>query len=185
MERLKGGVALLEALIGLPQRLGRPVHLTFAGDGRDRPRWEARAQRVCAASPGLSVEFTGWIDADRLPRLFLRSHLLVVPSLWPEPFGLVGPEAAAYGIPAVAWAVGGIPDWLKDGVNGHLAAGKPPTTAGLADAILKCLSDPDHYRRLRRGALEAAGAAPGVAQHVAALTEVLETVSRRSQPARV
>ena len=51
------------------------------------------------------------------------SDLLVVPSVWPEPFGSVGPAAAQHGIPAAAFAVGGIPQWLHEGVNGHLADG--------------------------------------------------------------
>ena len=49
------------------------------------------------------------------------SRLLVVPSVWPEPFGSVGMAAARCGVPAAAFAVGGIPQWLHDGVNGHLA----------------------------------------------------------------
>jgi glycosyltransferase involved in cell wall biosynthesis len=180
MERLKGGAMLLEALPALPGRLGRPVHLTFAGDGRERPAWEARAREVCAAVRGLTVEFAGWVEPDRLPALFRRSHLLVVPSLWPEPFGVVGQEAGAYGLPAAAYAVGGIPDWLKDGVNGHLAPGHPPTADGLADAIVKCLGDHSHYGTLRRGARAQTESAPDVAYHVASLIELLERVGRRA-----
>ena len=50
----------------------------------------------------------------------------MVPSIWPEPFGQVGPEAGLYGVPAAAFAVGGTPSWLTDGVNGRLAPGDPP-----------------------------------------------------------
>ena len=46
--------------------------------------------------------------------------LVAVPSLWPEPFGLVGLDAAALGRPAIAFDVGGIGEWLTDGVNGKL-----------------------------------------------------------------
>ena len=68
-----------------------------------------------------------------------ESRLLVVPSVWPEPFGSVGMAAARYGVPAAAFAVGGIPQWLHDGVNGHLASATPPTSASLADAVIRCL----------------------------------------------
>jgi glycosyltransferase involved in cell wall biosynthesis len=178
MERLKGGAELLRALAGLPLRLGRPVHVVFAGDGRERPHWEASGLEACAATPGLSVEFVGWVGADRLPALFHRSHLLVLPSVWPEPFGLVGQEAAAHGVPAAAYAVGGVPDWLNDGVNGHLAPGDPPTAQGLAGAIVKCLGDAGHYGRLRQGARAAVQASPGASGHVAALTDVFERLCR-------
>ena len=74
--------------------------------------------------------------------------MLVVPSLWPEPFGLVGLEAARHRLPVAAFAVGGIPDWLRPGVNGYLAPGDPPTPGGLADAIIACLKDPETHARL-------------------------------------
>ena len=45
---------------------------------------------------------------------------MAVPSLWPEPFGLVGLDAASLGRPAVAFDVGGIGEWLTDGANGRL-----------------------------------------------------------------
>ena len=54
-----------------------------------------------------------------------------------------------------AFAVGGIPDWLHEGENGALAPGDPPTSAGLADAVARCL-DPAMYPSLRRGAYAAA-----------------------------
>jgi glycosyltransferase involved in cell wall biosynthesis len=55
-----------------------------------------------------------------------------------------------------AFASGGIPDWLEDGVNGFTAPSDPPTAAGLAEAIIRCLADPARYQRLRRGATDVA-----------------------------
>jgi glycosyltransferase involved in cell wall biosynthesis len=81
----------------------------------------------------------------------------VVPSLWPEPFGSVGPTAGSHGLPAAAFAVGGIPQWLVDGVTGHLAPGDPPTASGLARAIVQCLDDRAHHASLREGARQMAG----------------------------
>jgi len=57
-------------------------------------------------------------------------------------------------VPAAAFDVGGISQWLKAGISGHLAPGNPPTPAGLAAAIVRCLADPGHYASLRRGAVE-------------------------------
>ena len=102
--------------------------------------------------------------------------LLVVPSVWPEPFGSVGPAAAQYGTPAAAFDVGGISQWLKDGISGHLAPARPPTAAGLARAIVRCLEDPAHYASLREGAL-AMSAQFTMERHLAELSSVLEQAS--------
>ncbi len=157
MVKLKGGMLLVEAAARAALMLGRTLHLALAGDGPERSKWQRRADSIRAASPNVHFEFMGWLNADALERLCETSDLLVVPSLWPEPSALVGREAGLQGLPQAAFAVGGNPEWLIDGVNGHLAPGDPPTAAGLADAIVKCLSDPAHYASLREGAVEVAG----------------------------
>jgi glycosyltransferase involved in cell wall biosynthesis len=136
--------------------LDRPLRVVFAGDGRERSRWEARARSLQKRDPELQIEFTGWVDAERRAALFQASDLLVAPSVWPEPFGQVGPEAGLYGVPVVAFAVGGTESWLTDGVNGRLAPADPPTDAGLAQAIAGCLADPAVHERFRSGALRLA-----------------------------
>jgi glycosyltransferase involved in cell wall biosynthesis len=121
------------------------------------------------------VEFTGYVGGRKKADLIEQADLLVVPSLWPEPFGLVGIEAGSQGLPAVAFDVGGISDWLIPGYSGELAPGNPPTAGGLADAIARALSDPSHYADLSRGAREVAGRFT-LAEHVSKLESTLESV---------
>ena len=154
MEDYKGGIILLEALPKVKSQLRRNIQLTFAGDGRERNRWEEHAKGMRRSNPGIEVLFAGWLSGDALKAVIATSHLLVLPSTWPEPFGLVGLEAGAYGLPTAAFDVGGISDWLKEGVNGHLASGDPPTSIGLSDAILQCVIDPDHHGKLCENARE-------------------------------
>ena len=116
--------------------------MTFAGDGPARPAWEAAAARLMTRQPGIRIAFPGWLERERIDTLMSDADLLVLPSLWPEPFALVGLEAARHHLPVAAFAVGGIPDWLRPGMNGYLAPGDPPTAAGLAGAIVACLRDP-------------------------------------------
>jgi glycosyltransferase involved in cell wall biosynthesis len=155
-DQLKGGGLLLEALPSVSARLGAPVEVTMAGDGPARAEWEALADRVRRQSASVRIRFTGWVGKAEIGQLLRGNDLVVVPSVWPEPFGLVGPEAGLQGVPAVAFAVGGVRDWLSDGVNGYLAPGNPPTGAGLADAMVRCLSDNAGYAKLRRGAVDLA-----------------------------
>jgi glycosyltransferase involved in cell wall biosynthesis len=172
MDFLKGGGTLLEALPQARAALDRPLHVTFAGEGPMRGDWQRQAARVQARAAGLTVEFPGWVTGPERDRIMAGSDLVVMPSLWPEPFGLSGPEAGLRGVPAVAFAAGGMPDWLQDGVNGHLAPADPPTAAGLAGAIVKCLRDEGAHARLCRGAAEVARRF-SMERHLAGLMRVL------------
>jgi glycosyltransferase involved in cell wall biosynthesis len=150
--------------------LGRPLALTVAGHGPEGKNLENFAQRSA-----LKVEFLGWVGNPQKSDLIDQADLLVVPSLWPEPFGLVGIEAGARGLPSVAYDVGGISDWLIPGYSGELAPGHPPTAEGLAVAIARALSDPSHYAKLCQGACEVAGRFT-LAAHLSKLESKLQTI---------
>jgi glycosyltransferase involved in cell wall biosynthesis len=181
MEFLKGGHVFLNALPQVAASLGKPLHVVFAGDGRKRQAWEQLADNLQRQYAELEIEFIGWVDRTRMDALLSSCDLQVVPSLWPEPFGLVGPEAGLRGVPAAAFAVGGVPDWLIEGANGCLAPGDPPTPAGLADAIIRCVSDPATHARLRRGAVTIAEQF-SIKNHLAALMKVFEHVASPQYP---
>ena len=66
------------------------------------------------------VEFIGYRSHEELQRYFQRATVGVVPSVWPEPFGMVGLEFMHHQLPVIAFNSGGISDWLKDGHNGFL-----------------------------------------------------------------
>jgi glycosyltransferase involved in cell wall biosynthesis len=182
MDQLKGGAVLCDALPLASNLLGREFELTFVGDGPERCNWAERAAVLQSREPRLRIKFTGWLETDDLERVICESDLLVVPSVWPEPFGLVGPEAGLYGLPVAAFAVGGIPEWLIDGVNGFLAVGDPPSPVGIAQAIVKCLRDPRLYAELRRGA-RAMAQRFSLSNHMNELMQLFESaVDRSKQP---
>jgi glycosyltransferase involved in cell wall biosynthesis len=176
MEYLKGGHVFIDALPRVAASLDRRLLVTFAGDGRERNALERQAAAL--RNGKLEISFPGWVDRARIEALLKNCDLLVVPSLWPEPFGLVGPEAGNYGVPVAAFNVGGIHDWLLDGVNGYLASGSPPTAAGLAEAIIKCLRDPLVHERLRLGAVEVSQQF-NIENHLTALLDVFRNVANQ------
>jgi glycosyltransferase involved in cell wall biosynthesis len=178
MEFLKGGHLLIGALPKVTAALG-PIHVTFAGDGPELPAWKSLAARAAEADRRLKIEFVGWIGEGEKQSLFGQTDALIVPSVWPEPYGLVGLEAARFGVPSVAFDVGGIRDWLHDGVTGCLAPGDPPTAAGLGEAIVRCLRNPGQSERLSAGAREAA-ARVSRSDHIAAVRQIFDRV--RSRP---
>jgi len=175
MTLLKGGPIMLDALALAAASLKRRLKVTFVGDGPNRVQWEQASRRVQAANTNLDIQFSGWLNPAGRDQLMLDSDLLVVPSTWPEPFGLVGPEAGLSGLPAAAFAVGGIPEWLSDGINGHLAPGDPPSAEGLARAIVECVRSPAEHARLRNGARESSNRFD-LHAHVEALLAIFERI---------
>ncbi|WP_435022601.1 glycosyltransferase family 4 protein (plasmid) [Tundrisphaera sp. TA3] len=179
LTRLKGADHLIEALPRASERLGRPLTLVVAGDGPERARLEQLADRA-----RLPAEFRGWVSAADRETLTRGADLIAVPSIWPEPFGLVGIEAGCTGTPAVGYALGGIPDWLVPGVSGESALGDRPEPGELAGAIVRALGDDDHRNRLRRGAWEMAGRFSPEA-HLGLLCHALERAASGTVAARV
>jgi glycosyltransferase involved in cell wall biosynthesis len=163
----KGLDHLIEAVRVASSRLGRRLTLVVAGDGPERSAAEAQ---VTAA--GVPAEFLGWVGGDRRTAEMRAADMLAVPSLWPEPFGLVGIEGGCVGLPAVGYASGGIPDWLTPGVSGESAPGGRPDPTQLADALVRALADDSHWQRLRVGAWETAGRF-SAEKHMPALAAVL------------
>jgi len=152
LTRLKGWTHLVPAIAMASKQLGRRLVLMVAGDGPDRGRLTLLARKW-----DVPLEDHGWQASAGVTRLMREADLLAVPSLWPEPFGLVGIEAGCVGTPAVAYAVGGIPDWLVAGVSGELAPAESLRPRPLADAIVRALQDAGHWQRLREGAWRQAG----------------------------
>jgi glycosyltransferase involved in cell wall biosynthesis len=147
MTVLKGGDLLVEAVAEASSRLGRPISLLLMGDGPQRSVWER-----LASTRGVPCTSTGWLNGDDRWTSLARAAVLAVPSTWPEPFGLVGLEAAALGVPAIAFDVGGIREWLRPGVNGCLVPADPPRSDRFADALVRMLSDPEGLEAMGRRA---------------------------------
>jgi glycosyltransferase involved in cell wall biosynthesis len=168
MTPLKGGDLLVKAVAYAAEKLGRPVPLTMAGDGPARPGWEALAREL-----RVPAEFPGWIDPATRPSHLRRSIVLAMPSVWPEPFGLVGLEAAAEGVPTIAFDTGGVRAWLQDGISGVIA-GPHPDAKALGRALVSVCSDENRRLQLAAGALATARAMT-IDRHVERLVDqVLE-----------
>jgi glycosyltransferase involved in cell wall biosynthesis len=128
----KGLVVLLRALAALR----RPHRLLVFGD--DTTPHAAECKRLCAELR-LSdrVRFLGKKPhAEMLALLGEQGHLLVVPSLWDEPFGLVVTEGMALGLPVVASNRGGPAETIRHGETGFLfASGDSTALAALLDRL--------------------------------------------------
>jgi len=149
LEETKGAHIAIDSAALVAARTGRAVVLQMSGEGSQGDVLKERAANLVARQPNFKVAFTGWLSDAGCVASVDDAHLLLVPSCWPEPFGMVGVEAALRGVPAVAFAVGGIPEWLTDGVNGRLVPADPPDAVRFADAIVACLADTAGFERMR------------------------------------
>ena len=141
LSEVKGVELLLDALALLPPE----YELVVAGDGYNRKNVEEHLKRTGVAEE--RVIFDGYVDSqERLQSLYQSAAVVAIPSLWPEPFGIVGLEALKQGKPVVAFDVGGIREWLSDGNVGLLA--DPGDARDLAAKLLQLLRDPARRRRL-------------------------------------
>lgn len=169
---LKGWRELVAAIPLASAALGRTLTLVVAGDGPDQSAFESEARRR-----SVPVEFLGWVNSAERQTQMRAADLLAVPSVWPEPFGLVGIEAGCVGLPAVGFAVGGIPDWLIPGVTGESAPGDRPNPKELASALVRALADDGHRHRLSQGAWEMSRQFTPEA-HLDRLIPILESAAR-------
>src|SRR5581483_11328942 len=124
----------LEAVARVPE-----VELVLAGDGDERAALEARAHAL-----GLD---------GRVLVLFRRADAVLLSSRWENfPHTLV--EGLAVGTPAIATAVGGVPEIVADGENGLLVA--PGDPEALATAVRRFLADEELRKRLAAAAASSA-----------------------------
>jgi glycosyltransferase involved in cell wall biosynthesis len=153
-------------------RAARAVDGEFivCGDG-----WRLGAMLRLAERLGVQdrVHFRGWLGAEDLARELADASVVVLPSIWPEPFGLVGIEAFAAGRPVIASATGGVGDWLEDGISGLCV--RPGDARELARALNELLADPARQQAMGAAGRQAVADRFSRAHHVRALTDAYQS----------
>jgi glycosyltransferase involved in cell wall biosynthesis len=146
------------------------------GDGWQLPRLRGLARRL-----GVEDRFTfkGWLGAEELAHELSEASILAMPSVWPEPFGLVGIEAHAAGRPVVASATGAVTDWLSDGISGLLV--RPGDPRDLARALNELLADPARRRQMGEAGRANVAERFSAERHVGALLDAYRRARRSWQ----
>lgn len=133
LEEQKGQSYLVEAAARL-RREGMPLSLLLIGSGREEERL-----RGLVAREGIEEDVLFLGTRRDLPDLFRAMDVFVLSSLW-EGLPLALLSAMASGVPVVATRVGGIPEVVRDGVNGYLVP--PADPSALAAALRRVWDDP-------------------------------------------
>lgn len=137
----KGSMHLLQAFASLPASLRARARLVFAGDG------EVDALKAAAREYGDAVEVHSWVNTEQRNALLAASDVFVLPSSQ-EGVPMAMLEAMACGLPVITTPVGGIPDIITNGEEGHLIA--PGDVVALGQTMGALIED--EAQRLRLGA---------------------------------
>jgi glycosyltransferase involved in cell wall biosynthesis len=138
----KGGAVAVESAKILNER-GVPTKLTVVG---------------CQPPDAVPdfVQVLGFVSKSteegrqKLKTLLWESDFLILPSV-AEAAGIVFCEASAFGLPSLSYATGGVPDYVRNGVNGVcLPIGS--SAADFADAVSEILRVPGMFEKLSAGA---------------------------------
>lgn len=129
-------------LISQFQALSINATLDVAGRGQ----LDYEAQLSAMVDPA-KVRLVGYQDSET----FMRNiDVLLVPSIWDEPFGLVAVEGCARHLPVIATNRGGLPEIIRDNLNGLICSPDDPDSLGRA--MLKLYLDSGLRQRLSRQA---------------------------------
>ena len=138
----KGAFDVLKAFWRLPIELRQRSNIVLAGDGDIRNGQEM----IRRLKLGNRIFFSGWIDGAKKEELLAQSDVFLLPS-YNEGLPMSILEAMSWGLPVIASSVAGIPDIVREHVNGVLIT--PGNISQLTEAMKLLIKD--ETLRLRMG----------------------------------
>ena len=164
----KGVDTLVRALAVAPDG----VRLDIAGDGPSRAELELLA---AAEAPG-RVPFHGRLDKPALAELIRGARAMVVPSRWYENQPMTVLESFAAATPVVATSLGGLPELVRDGIEGRVVPPNDPQA--LARVLSELADDPATARRMGERARQRFTTEFSGEVHLAGLADVYDEARR-------
>lgn len=132
---IEKGVDLLIDSLALMAAQGIRPSVTIVGDGKEDHALKAQVNSLGLES---QVRFVGEKSRDELVPLLNQHRVLVIPSRWEEPFGIVALEGLACGCAIVSSDAGGLPEAV--GSCGRLFS--KGNAQSLADSLVSTLTHP-------------------------------------------
>ena len=109
--------------------------LLLVGDGKERKSLETLVDKLDLSK---HIIFVGRVSNEDVSKYMISSDVFVLPSL-SEGFPVVIAEAMASGLPIVTTKIRGLPEIVKDGVNGFLVEPKNPDE--IAEKVIHLLNN--------------------------------------------
>jgi len=146
----KGLIPFINA-IPLVVKENQNCHFLVVGDSPIRVELEYYAKKVGVQE---YITFEGFVPYDQINKYYQISDIVVVPSIWYEPFGRTSIEAMASGRPVVASNIGGISEVIEHEKTGLLV--EPNNSEELANAIIILLNDKEMRMEMSKHAYKVA-----------------------------
>jgi len=115
--KYKGPLFALEVVAEVSKRLGRIISIDFVGSGNQEDNLRQRAKEL---KDYVQVRFQGYATQEALPAYYKGAKIFLFPSEW-DPWGVVGNEACAAGLPVIVSPYAGVAgELVLDGENGFI-----------------------------------------------------------------
>jgi glycosyltransferase involved in cell wall biosynthesis len=134
--------------IAMARKIPDPAaRFLIAGECRDPKQFPgsySEQDLLEMAAGDTRIRYIGYVKD--VENVYHTADIVVVPSRWQEPLGLINLEAGACRKPVVATRVGGIPEVVEDGVSGYLV--EPGDVDSLATRVAALIADPSLRTRM-------------------------------------
>jgi glycosyltransferase involved in cell wall biosynthesis len=134
------------------------VSFVIAGDGPERAALERQADGLG------NLSFTGHLSGRELTELIRRARVILVPSQWPEPFGMVVLEAWREGKPVIVTRRGALGDIVEHERTGLII--EPTDTRAAVAAVRYLMDDVERARTLGEAGRRQARVTYSMAAHL-------------------
>ena len=146
LSREKGIEYLLKAMPLIIKKIPM-VHLDIVGDGNEKYKLEILSKKLKLEK---NVTFIGSVLYNKVEEYYKKANIVIVSSILPDAFPLIGLEAMNMGRPVIGTQVGGIPEWLDDGKTGFLV--EPGNSEQIAEKVMKLLSNRKFLEQMGKNA---------------------------------
>jgi glycosyltransferase involved in cell wall biosynthesis len=142
------GAHLLPEIASILEKKGIPYKIDVMGSGS-----MINKLKILSEKHRLKIQFHGFVNhmSKKFLRIMEDTHILLIPSLWYEPFGIVVLEAMAFGIPVIASNRGGLKEIVTENNVGILAY---PNAEIIADEIENLIKDKKRYEKFSENGLK-------------------------------
>ncbi|MDI6591501.1 MAG: glycosyltransferase family 4 protein [Patescibacteria group bacterium] len=149
LSKLKGGEKIIQALVKIKEEIPQVILLVVGKKGSETKKMELLSREL---GVGDNIIFTNWLEKDNLKSAYWSSDLVVLPSIYFDPFPTLNLEAMACKKPVVGTCFGGTPEIVQNEVTGYIV--NPHDIEVMAEKIIDLLKNPKKAKQFGEAGFE-------------------------------